>query len=140
MFSSDRESGFDIPIPFVEGAGIRLLSADGSGTEVELDSQERHCNSAGYVHGGALMTLLDVAMAIAGRAHSSTSSPSETVMATVEMKTSFLQGARGHLRCKALCIHKTRSLAFCEAEIRDASGALVAKGSGTYRFMVRAKT
>jgi uncharacterized protein (TIGR00369 family) len=137
MFTSDRPSGFDIPIPFVEGSGIRLLSASIESAVTELDAQSWHCNSAGYVHGGALMTLLDVSMAIAGRAHASDPGPDQTVMATVEMKASFMQGARGRLVSTARCIHRTRSLAFCEAEIRDSSNSLIAKGSGTFRFMTR---
>jgi len=137
MYSSDRPSGFDVPIPFIEGIEIRLLSADVSGTLVELNSGAHHHNSAGFVHGGALMSLLDVSMAIAGRAHATEYRPEDTVMATVEMKTSFMQGARGLLRCRGYCVHRSRTLAFCEAEIRDASEALIARASGTFRFMLR---
>ena len=137
MFSPERPSGFDIPIPFVEGVGIRLLSADATGTLVELDAQTQHLNSAGFVHGGAIMTLMDVSMAIAGRAHATEHRPEDTVMATIEMKTSFMQGAKGLLHCRAKCLHRTRALAFCEAEIRDASDALIARASGTFRFMLR---
>ncbi len=137
MFSADRPSGFDVAIPFVEGAGIRLLSADRGGTVLELASETRHLNSAGFIHGGALMTLLDVSMAIAGRAHATEHTPEQTVMATIEMKTSFMQAARGTLLCRGQCVHRTRALAFCEAEIRDEADRLIARASGTFRFMRR---
>ncbi len=133
--SSKRPSGFDVAIPFVEGAGIELLEFSRERVLARLDVQDRHSNSSGFAHGGAVMTLLDVSMAMAGRLASD--APDQTAVATIEMKTAFMQGAKGRLLCSGYCVHRTRSLAFCEAEVRDADGALVAKGSGTFKFMQR---
>jgi uncharacterized protein (TIGR00369 family) len=140
MLVSDRPSGFDVAIPFVEYSGIRLLETTVERVVTELNLAEHHLNSAGYAHGGAVMTLLDVTMAIAGRMVARDPGPKDTVMATVEMKTSFMQGGRGRLRCTGSCVHQTRSLAFCEAEIRDEAGQLVARASGTFRFMARRRS
>ena len=139
MLVSDRPSGFDVAIPFVEHNGVRLLETRRDQVTACMDVTPLHTNSAGYAHGGAVMTLLDVTMAIAGRMVARDPGPEDTVMATIEMKTSFMQGARGRLLCTGRCVHQTRSLAFCEAEIRDAEGALVARASGTFRFMPRKK-
>jgi uncharacterized protein (TIGR00369 family) len=140
MLVSDRPSGFDIAIPFVEHSGIRLLETHRDKVVTELNLAAHHMNSAGYAHGGAVMTLLDVTMAIAGRMVARDPGPEDTVMATIEMKTSFMQGARGRLLCTGACVHQTRALAFCEAEIRDESGALIARASGTFRFMARRRS
>ena len=140
MLVSDRPSGFDIAIPFVEHSGIRLLETHRDKVVTELNLAAHHMNSAGYAHGGAVMTLLDVTMAIAGRMVARDPGPEDTVMATIEMKTSFMQGARGRLLCTGTCVHQTRALAFCEAEIRDESGALIARASGTFRFMARRRS
>lgn len=139
MLVSDRPSGFDIEIPFVEYSGVRLLETTAQEVVTELNLTAHHLNSAGYAHGGAVMTLLDVTMAIAGRMVARDPGPEDTVMATIEMKTSFMQGAQGRLLCTGSCLHQTRALAFCEAEVRDESGALVARASGTFRFMARRK-
>ena len=139
MLVSDRPSGFDVAIPFVEHSGIRLIETSVERVVAELNLTDHHLNSAGYAHGGAVMTLLDVTMAIAGRMVARDPGPQDTVMATIEMKTSFMQGARGLLRCTGSCLHQTRALAFCEAEVRDEAGALIARASGTFRFMARRK-
>ena len=139
MLVSDRPSGFDVAIRFVEYSGIRLLETTAEKVVAELVLLDHHLNSAGYAHGGAVMTLLDVTMAIAGRMVARDPGPADTVMATIEMKTSFMQGARGRLSCTGRCLHQTRALAFCEAEIRDETDALIARASGTFRFMARKK-
>ena len=140
LVSAERPSGFDVAIPFVEHSGIRLIETRVDQVVACLEVTDLHTNSAGYAHGGAVMTLLDVTMAIAGRMVARDPGPEDTVMATIEMKTSFMQGARGLLTCKGRCIHQTRTLAFCESEIRDDTGALIARASGTFRFMPRKRS
>ena len=137
MLVSNRPSGFDVAIPFVEYSGIKLLETTVEKVVTELQLTDHHLNSAGYAHGGAVMTLLDVTMAIAGRMVARDPGPPDTVMATIEMKTSFMRGGTGELTCTGFSMHRTRSLCFCEAEIRDRQDQLVARGSGTFKFMPR---
>ena len=60
------------------------------------------------------MTLLDVAMATAAR-----SVEQEMGVVTIEMKTSFMQPARGKLSGKGRLMHRTATMAFTEATIFD---------------------
>src|ERR1700721_802023 len=60
-------NAFRNDIPFVKDLGIEFVSADGGRSVLGLRLTPRHLNSWSVAHGGVLMTLLDVAMAVAGR-------------------------------------------------------------------------
>ena len=118
-------------IPFAELLGIRIKERGGGRAVFELDVRPELTNSFDAAHGGVVMTLLDIAMAIAAR-----SLDAKSVGAiTVEMKATFIGPGKGTLTATGHCLHHGRSVALCEAEITDAAGKLVAKGSGT--FMLR---
>src|SRR4051812_13204153 len=118
-------------IPFGSLLGIQLLEHGEGRALLEVDLRDELLNSAGVAHGGVTMTLLDIAMSVAAR----TRDPKGVYAVTVEMKTTFLAPAKGKLTVSAECLQLGRSVSFCEGEARDASGALVARASGT--FMVR---
>jgi acyl-CoA thioesterase len=82
-----------------------------------------------------IMTLLDVAMAIAGRSLE----PEARGGVTVEMKTSFLQpgDAGGRLIAHGKAFHRSTTMAFCEGEVRDAHDRLIAKAIGTFKTIKR---
>jgi uncharacterized protein (TIGR00369 family) len=120
-------------IPFMRELGAVLVRAQGGEAELVLDLQERHLNSWGVGHGGVVMSLLDVAMARAGR--SLEHDAPGTV--TVEMKTSFFAPARGRLRAVGRVLHRSITMAYCEAELYSGDGALAAKALGTFKFLRR---
>jgi len=74
-------------IPFVKDLGMELVLAQEGRSRLELEVQPRHLNGWGAVHGGVIMAVLDVAMAVAVR----TLQPRGEGVVTVEMKTSFMQ-------------------------------------------------
>lgn len=122
-------------IPFMRDLGARLARAEGGEAEVVLDLAERHLNSWGVGHGGVVMALLDVAMARAGR--SLEPEPDHAIgTVTVEMKTSFFAPARGRLRAVGKVLHRSVTMAYCEAEL-FADGQLAAKAMGTFKFLRR---
>ncbi len=108
------------------------MSAHGGRAVVALDLAPRHLNSWQVAHGGVLMTLLDVAMASAGRSLDS-SAPGAV---TVEMQTTFLRPAQGGTRLLAAghAYHRSGTMAFCEGEVRDAQDGLIAKAMGIFKF------
>jgi len=120
------------PAPFVDHVGvIALPTQDGIATS-EVVLQTHHLNRIQTAHGGLIATLIDNAMVNAARA---VSGP-DARLATIEMKISFMRAGKQSLRCTAQCRHSTSKLAFCEAEVRDASGALVATASSTLQYVV----
>ena len=134
---SDSISGAELRdrIPFVKEMGIELLLADNGRSRLELEVLPQYLNGWGAVHGGVTMTALDVAMAVAARSLE----PDGYGVVTIEMKTSFLQAGptQGRLVASGTCVHRSSSMAFCEAEIRDAADRVVARASGTFKFLRR---
>jgi uncharacterized protein (TIGR00369 family) len=119
---------FPIHIPFVEHLGLELHALADGEAEMRVDLATAHMNSWEVAHGGVVMTLLDVAMA-----HAARSEGAATGMATIEMKTSFLRPATGALRAVGRRLHRTATLAFCEAQLFDGHGRLCATASGTFK-------
>jgi uncharacterized protein (TIGR00369 family) len=119
-------------IPFVKDLGIEIVSAENGRAIVALDLAPRHLNSWSVAHGGVLMTLLDLAMAAAGRSLN----PAAGGGVTVEMKTSFLQPANAGTRlvASAHAFHRSNSMAFCDGEVRDTDERLIAKAMGTFKY------
>ena len=130
---------FQVRVPFVERLGLQLHAYGDGAAEVRLDLAEWHLNTWQVAHGGVLMTLLDVAMAQAIR---SALALAPTVaaghgpgVATVEMKTSFMRPAEGRLRASGRLLHRSATLAFCEASVVDAHGQLCAQATGTFKIL-----
>ena len=122
---------FPIEVPFLTELGVQVLEFGGGRAGLALDVQRRHTNSLGATHGGVAMTLLDVAMAMAARSYDDRG-PGTNV--TLEMAISFMRPSSGRVTAHGVCLHRTKTMAFCEAEIHDAQGQLCAKAKGTFKF------
>jgi acyl-CoA thioesterase len=128
-----QPTAFRNDIPFIKDLGVEFISAENGRAVLALDLTARHLNSWSVAHGGVLMTLLDVAMAVAGR----TLDPGARGGVTVEMKTSFLQPANAGTRLIASghAFHRSSTMAFCEGEVRDTAERLIAKAMGTFKYL-----
>ena len=130
---------FSVHIPFVEHLGFELLRMNGGEAEIRFAPRPEHLNSFSVVHGGASMTLLDVVMAHAAR---SILAEAEADMGcvTIEMKTSFMQAARGDgqpLTAHGKLLHRTATMAFTEGRVLDARGRLCAHATATFKYVSR---
>jgi acyl-CoA thioesterase len=128
-----QPSDFRNDIPFIKDLGVEFISAENGRAVVALTLAARHLNSWSVAHGGVLMTLLDVAMAVAGRSLD----PAAGGGVTVEMKTSFLQPAiaGSRLVASAHAFHRSTTMAFCDGEVRDTDERLIAKAMGTFKYL-----
>ncbi len=126
---------FGVEIPFVQHLGFELILFEGGRSQINYNPKPEHLNSFNVVHGGASMTLLDVTMAIAAR-----SVAQDMGVVTIEMKTSFMQAARGPLIAKGRLIHRTTTMAFTEASIFDAEDKICAHATGTFKYVKRLVT
>ena len=124
-------------IPFVSHLGI-LTEALGKGSAHLSVPVEGHLtNSLGTVHGGVIMSLLDVALCTAAR----TLHPESTGVITINMSTSFIgAGGGSKLLADARVLKDGRSMSFVEAEAKNEDGSLVAKAVATVRVIRRDKT
>ena len=126
---------FGAEIPFVQHLGFELILFEGGRSQINYNPKPEHLNSFNVVHGGASMTLLDVTMAVAAR-----SVAQEMGIVTIEMKTSFMQAAKGPLIAKGRLIHRTTTMAFTEASIFDAEDKICAHATGTFKYVKRLVT
>lgn len=126
---------------FLDDLGVEFLNTGNGQAEIALRPLQRHLNTWQVVHGGVIMTLLDVAMAMAGR---SLTPHCEGGNMTVEMKTTFVrptsvQAQGGRIIARGNCYHLSTTMAFCEAELVDDLGRVCAKSTGTFKFFKRLK-
>ncbi|HEY0749283.1 MAG TPA: PaaI family thioesterase [Steroidobacteraceae bacterium] len=123
---------FRLNVPFIKELGVELISAAEGRSLVALDLEPWHLNSWAVAHGGVLMSLLDVAMAVAGRSLMEGAGGG----VTVEMKTSFLQPAKAGSRLivSGYAFHRSTTMAFCEGEVRDTQNRMIAKSMGTFKY------
>ncbi len=110
-----------------------LESGDGV-VRIELTGHDRLRNRAGsYIHGGVLMSLMDIAGIMAG-----CSGSGETRGAvTVNLNCNFLSAAMGEtVHAEARVTRKGRSMFFCDCRVVDAgTGKLFAHGQGIYKYL-----
>jgi len=123
---------FGVAIPFVEHLGFQLEKMEDRHSQLAYAARPEHLNSFGVTHGGAVMTLMDVTMAVAAR-----SVEREMGVVTIEMKTSFMQPSRGRLTGKGRLMHRTATMAFTEATIYDEAGRACAHATGTFKYVPR---
>ena len=126
------QESFGAYIPFVDHLGFEMVFYDEGQSELRYTPEPEHLNSFNVTHGGAVMTLLDVTLASAAR-----SVDKGMGVMTIEMKTSFMQPARGTLTCKGRLIHRTRQMAFTEGSVYDAEGNISAHASATFKYVDR---
>ena len=126
---------FGAEIPFVSHLGFVLELFEGGESAIGYTPRPEHLNSFAVTHGGAIMTLLDVTMAVAAR-----SVQKDMGVVTIEMKTSFMQPAPGDgskLTARGRLMHRTKTLAFTEATLYDVQGRACAHATGTFKYVRR---
>ncbi len=122
-------------VPFVDHLGFEVVDVGAGRCTLGASVRPELTNRWGVAHGGMLMTLLDVAMARAARSPLQPDGPPQRSVVTVEMKTSFMRPGSGELRAHGRRLHQTATMAFCDAEVRDAAGQLVAHATGTFKYL-----
>jgi uncharacterized protein (TIGR00369 family) len=125
---------FGVDIPFADYCGIEPVASEPGLCRLAITMRDEHKNHLGVAHGGVLLTLLDVAMGSAARLLAGTS------VVTVDLQSSFLSPGRGNLLAEGRVLRPGRSLIFCEGDVRDSAGALVAKASALFKVVRMAAT
>jgi uncharacterized protein (TIGR00369 family) len=131
----DETLSFGTEIPFVTHLGFVLELFEGGESAIGYTPRPEHLNSFVVTHGGAVMTLMDVTMAVAAR-----SVQKDMGVVTIEMKTSFMQPAPGDgskLTARGRLMHRTKSMAFTEATLYDVQGRACAHSTGTFKYVRR---
>ncbi len=122
------------PSPASTYLGLELLELDIEALRVRIafHAEDRLCNKWGGLHGGMVAAMLDDLMAIAV----GLSLEWGEISPTLEMKSSFITPGRpGRLTGEGRTVKRGKSIAFIEAELRNADNELVATATSTARIV-----
>jgi uncharacterized protein (TIGR00369 family) len=114
---------------FPRSIGIELDSIEPGRARLSLEVTQQHLQLAGVMHGGAIATLIDtaVAFAIVG------SSEVGARFTTIEMKVNYLIAiGQGRIFADAKLIRDGRRIVVADCEVIDSNGRLAAKALVTY--------
>ena len=121
-------------IPFVSHLKILTEKLGEGSAQLSLPIEPYLTNSIGTVHGGVIMSLLDVALCTAAR----TLHPDSLGVITIDMSTSFIGGGSGaRLLAEARVLKNGRNMIFVEGEAKNEDGSLVAKAMATVRVRLK---
>lgn len=116
--------------PFLKIFGLELVeSAAGHAYFVQKENPELK-NVYGVAHGGVIMTLFDVALASAALSKNNFT----TGIVTLDMSINFIGPGAGRLHVHGHATGGGSSVCFCEGEILDDTGNLVAKAIGSFKY------
>jgi len=122
---------YGTPLPFIDHLGVERVHSHDGRALLAMDVKPAFRNSWNAAHGGVIMTLLDSAMSLAARLHLKGESGG---ILTIEMNAKFIKPGIGErLVAEGKVIGGGRTTLFCEAEVRDETGTLIAKGMGTLK-------
>ena len=132
-----RSGGLKIPPDCDILLGLRCVEKDLPGVTVwEMDAETRFANPAGAVQGGIVTALTDTAMSASAVTYNR---DRKVFVANTDLRISFFRPARTGqvLTCTARAVAGGRRTTFVEADVTDASGALIARASSTYLLTPR---
>jgi len=113
---------------FSDMIGLEPISIGDGVAEVSLKMGDHLRNRGNMMHGGALFSLMDVAMGLA----CSSAHGFDRQSVTLECKINYIRAvAEGEVRCVAKVLHAGRRSLVVEADIHQGD-KLVAKGQGTF--------
>jgi uncharacterized protein (TIGR00369 family) len=114
--------------PYFTLLSMELKSLELGESHLEVETQEKHLQPYGIVHGGVCASLADAAIYWAVY-----SGMEETVgLTTVEIKLNYLAPvSSGRLIAKGKCVKVGKTICLGEASVEDSKGNLVAHGTST---------
>jgi uncharacterized protein (TIGR00369 family) len=114
--------------PYFTLLSMELKSLELGESYLEVETQEKHLQPYGIVHGGVCASLADAAIYWAVY-----SGMEETVgLTTVEIKLNYLAPvSSGRLIAKGKCVKVGKTICLGEASVEDSKGNLVAHGTST---------
>ena len=112
--------------------GYRVTELRSGYARMEMIVQQRHRNNGDYVHGGVLMTLLDVAALRAG----AFDYPQPRQILTLSLSTNFISAAlTDTIIAEGFLQRAGKSIYFADSKISDGrSGEVFATAQGAFRY------
>jgi uncharacterized protein (TIGR00369 family) len=114
--------------PYFSLISMKIKELEWGTSVLEVELEEKHLQPFGYVHGGAIASVIDAATfwAVFPQVKDGMG------LTTVEIKANFLAPVqKGKLVVKGRCLKIGRSLALGEAYVNSSEGNLIAHGTAT---------
>jgi uncharacterized protein (TIGR00369 family) len=120
---------------YLEFLGFRLTEWKQGFARLEMPVRHDHRNTVGYLHGGVIASLLDIAGAVAG----SHGISDEFVSVTINLNCSFISPHQAAtVVAEGELIRTTKSLFFCQSKLFDPEHKrLCATATGIYKPRAR---
>lgn len=138
---NDIPAGFRqafIHAPFVEANGPFYWRDEDGGLVLGFRVQQRHTNTAGNLHGGMLMTLVDMQLNCALNYQLDTDVFIPTVAASIDFLAPASAGDWVEGRTEVL--KRGGSTVFADGRIRRGDGELIARASGIFKLAGRSSS
>ena len=120
---------------YLEFLGFKLIDWKDGYARLEMPVRSDHRNTVGFLHGGVISSLLDIAGAVAG----SYGDAKESVSITVNLNVNFMAPHQGDTAVGGgELVRTTTSLFFTQARLLDPeNNRLCATATGTYKKKLR---
>jgi len=133
MSGADVIRGFLGVSHLVQHLGMRLVGLEPDRATIVLPFTPQVVTVGDVVHGGAISALVDTTAMAAS--WSTPTLPAVPRGPTVSLTVDFVAAARAQdLTAEARVVRRGKSLNFCQVEVRDAGGQVVAIGLVTYKL------
>jgi uncharacterized protein (TIGR00369 family) len=118
-------------VAFTRWLGVqRAYSKDGR-ARLTIESRPELENVIHAIHGGVVLTLMDVVMASAAVSLVDF----QKTAVTLNLNASFLRPGRGRLVADGEVLQTLDGVILCQAEVRDETEEVVARGIGSFRYL-----
>lgn len=118
-------------VPFMGLLGMRREFSEAGRARLAIDPRPELGNVIGAMHGGVVLTLLDVVMASAAVSRVDF----RQTAVSLNLNTNFVQPGHGTLVADGEVTGHDGTLVWCRARVTDAAGTLVAHADGTFRYL-----
>jgi uncharacterized protein (TIGR00369 family) len=116
------------PAPIAETLGFRLLEVRPGEAIFSIDTEDRHANPMGTLHGGVLCDVADAAM---GCAYGASLEDGES-FTTLELKINFLKPIwKDRLTATGRVVQKGRTVGLADCTVTNSKGERVAYATST---------
>lgn len=106
---------------------LKIIEARGGKSYIRLPFSDLVKNPNGIIHGGAIMSLADTAMAVA-----ISTVFNDSPFATKRFQTNFKSPAKSDIFARAKIIKQKGKFIYLEANVLDEKEALIAKAEGVF--------
>jgi uncharacterized protein (TIGR00369 family) len=119
--------------PFLKMMKLELVESSGGHSYFIQNENPDLMNVYGVAHGGVIMTLFDAALASAALSRINFTMG----IVTIDMSINFMRPGAGRLHVRGHATGGGASVCFCEGEILDDEGNMVAKAIGSFKYRRR---